>query len=140
MFNTFALLVVNLGANLLLVPRFGITAAGVAWAVTIVVGAALPSWQARRALGVQTIGRPAVRVAVCAICTVGTASAVAALVLGVNPLSLAVAAAVGLIAFGIAMSRVGGLEPPALLSGRPARTASTGAPTTASLGAEGARS
>jgi O-antigen/teichoic acid export membrane protein len=139
MFNTFALLVVNLGANLLLVPRFGITAAGVAWAVTIVVGAALPSWQAHRALGVQTLGRPAVRVALCALCTVGTVSVVTALVLGVRPLSLAVAAALGLAVFGVAVTRTGGLEPAALAAGLATRAAPTGAPTTASTGAEGAR-
>ena len=139
MFNTFALLVVNLGANLLLVPRFGITAAGVAWAVTIVVGAALPSWQAHRALGVQTLGRPAVRVALCALCTVGTVSVLTAFVLGVRPLSLAVAAALGLAVFGVAVTRTGGLEPAALAAGLATRAAPTGAPTTASTGAEGAR-
>ena len=37
---------INVGGNLVLVPTYGITAAGVTWAATILVAAALPGWQA----------------------------------------------------------------------------------------------
>ena len=42
MLNTLAVLAVNLGGNLVFVPRHGITAAGIVWGATILVAAALP--------------------------------------------------------------------------------------------------
>ena len=117
MFNTVVLLVVNLGANLWLVPRYGITAAGVAWAATIVVGAALPAWQADRGLGVRTVGAGALRIAACATVTVGTAACLAAVLLGTSRTALAVAAAAGTALFVPAVIRFGGLETAALFVG-----------------------
>ncbi len=110
MFNTFVLLAVNLGANLWLVPIYGITAAGVAWAATIVVGAALPAWQARQALGVTTVGAPALRAAGCAVVTVGSSCAVALAVWGVSPAGLCGAVALGVALFVPIVAKFGQLE------------------------------
>lgn len=74
MFNTLVVLAVNVIGNLLLVPRYGITAAGIVWGATILVAAALPGWQCRELLGVSTIGRPALQAAGLAAATVGLAS------------------------------------------------------------------
>ncbi|MGI8709835.1 MAG: oligosaccharide flippase family protein [Acidimicrobiales bacterium] len=71
MVNTLALVAVNLGGNLIFVPRYGVTGAGVVWGVTILVAAALPGWQAAHSLRVATLGRPAFVAAALAAATVG---------------------------------------------------------------------
>ncbi len=62
--NTVAALVVNVGLNLFLIPRWGVLGAGVAWAVAIVVRNALPLIQVRRSMGMSPVGPPAIRMAV----------------------------------------------------------------------------
>ena len=49
--NNMAALVTNLALNLLLIPVMGITGAATAWAASIVVSNALPTWQIRKVLG-----------------------------------------------------------------------------------------
>lgn len=95
MLNTLLLLTVNVGGNLLLVPEHGISAAGLVWGVTIVVAAALPSWQAHRTLRIATLGRPAVVAACLAGATVGTAAVLVRLLLGDDFLGLIVAGSLG---------------------------------------------
>ena len=58
LFNAFIAVGLNLAGNFLLVPRYGITAAGVTWAVTLVIAAALPAYQARRDLGDPPVVEP----------------------------------------------------------------------------------
>ena len=96
MFNTLLLLTVNVAGNLLLVPQFGITAAGVVWAVTIVIGAMLPAWQAHRSLGITTSDRRAVVLALAALLTVGLAAGVGRLFLGDTIQGLVVATVLGM--------------------------------------------
>lgn len=57
LFNTFVAVAINVGGNLVFVPRYGIPAAAAVWGITIVVAAALPAWQSRRTLGVSPFGR-----------------------------------------------------------------------------------
>lgn len=95
MLNTLAVLTVNLVGNLVFVPHFGITAAGVVWGATILVAAALPGWQCRQLLGVSTIGRPALQAAGLAAATIGVAALAARLVLGDAIGGLLVAGSVG---------------------------------------------
>jgi O-antigen/teichoic acid export membrane protein len=49
--NNMAALLVNLGLNFALIPLWGINGAAVAWAASILVSNALPTWQIRRHLG-----------------------------------------------------------------------------------------
>ncbi|MGD9957854.1 polysaccharide biosynthesis C-terminal domain-containing protein [Nocardioides sp.] len=49
--NNMAALVTNLALNLLLIPIMGITGAATAWAASILVSNALPTWQIRKVLG-----------------------------------------------------------------------------------------
>ena len=64
---------VNLVGNLLLVPIWGITAAGGVWAATLVVAAGLPALQARRSLGLAPWSPELGRTILVALGTVGTA-------------------------------------------------------------------
>jgi O-antigen/teichoic acid export membrane protein len=107
MANTLVLVTINVAGNLLLLPRYGITAAGLTWGATILVAAALPGWQAVRTLGVSTLGRPAfvgVAVAASTIGAVGFGSRVA---LGDGATGLALTASLGTIAYlvGLASAR-----------------------------------
>lgn len=95
MANTLVVLAVNLVGNLVFVPRYGITAAGVVWGATIVVAAALPGWQCRRLLGVDTVGPPALRAAALAAATVGVAGALGRLAWGDTAGALLAAGSLG---------------------------------------------
>lgn len=74
MFNSLAVLFVNVAGNLVLVPRHGITAAGIVWAVSIQVNNVLTTWQSNRSIGIRTFGAPAstaIAVSFCAFGVVG---------------------------------------------------------------------
>lgn len=104
MFNTLVLVAINVGGNLLLVPRHGITAAGVTWGATIVVAAVLPGWQAHRSLGISTLGRPAALATVLAAATVGVVGVLARLTLGDGASGLLVTSSLGVLAYVIALA------------------------------------
>ena len=99
MANTLALVAVNLGGNLLFVRRYEITGAGVVWAVTILVAALLPGWQAARSLHVSTLGRPAFVAAGLAAATVGAIGALVRVVVGDDVVGLALATSLGGLAY-----------------------------------------
>ena len=65
--NTAAALAANVGLNLVLVPRFGITGAAVAWAVSISITNLAALVQVRYAMGVRPFGRGYPRVAAAAL-------------------------------------------------------------------------
>jgi O-antigen/teichoic acid export membrane protein len=90
---------VNLGGNLLLVPIWGITAAGAVWAATLVVAAGLPAYQARRSLGLTPWSPELRRTILVALGTVGTACVLAMAVLGATVAGLVVAVVLGTIAY-----------------------------------------
>jgi O-antigen/teichoic acid export membrane protein len=68
--NTLLLVAVNLAGNLLLVPTHGLSAAGLVWAVTLVIAAWLPSLEAWKLLDVRSWGRPGFLPAALSIATV----------------------------------------------------------------------
>jgi len=55
--NTLVALALNIGLNLILIPRLGITGAGVAWAVSILANNLLPLAESWLALGLHPFGR-----------------------------------------------------------------------------------
>jgi O-antigen/teichoic acid export membrane protein len=57
LFNTATSLVVNIGLGLLLIPRWGITGAAVAWAAAVVIRNGLAFWQVHRAQGLTPFSR-----------------------------------------------------------------------------------
>lgn len=96
---------VNLLGNLLLVPIWGLTAAGGVWAATLVVAAGLPALQARRSLGLAPWSAELGRSIVVAVATMGTACVVALVVVGSTFVGLAVAAVLGSGAYAFVMWR-----------------------------------
>lgn len=86
---------VNLGGNLLLVPVWGISAAGGVWALTLVVAAGMPAVQAWRGLRLAPWSIELARVVTMAIGTVGLAALAARIVLGETLGGLVAAVTVG---------------------------------------------
>jgi len=77
--NTGIALVVNIGANLVLIPPYGIRGAALAWTLSLVVANGLPLWQMWRSLGVHPFGARTVR-------TMALAAGVAAALVGARAL------------------------------------------------------
>lgn len=69
--NTLVALTLNIGLNLLLIPRFGITGAGIAWAVSILANNLLPLAQTWTSLKLHPFGRGFPRAAFAAAGTYG---------------------------------------------------------------------
>ncbi|CAN5618201.1 hypothetical protein BH10ACT1_BH10ACT1_35810 [soil metagenome] len=82
MFDTLVVLVVNIGGNLIFVPRHGLTAAGIVWGASIVVAEVLHTWQTNVSMGLRTIGRPAVVGMALSGATIGGVGVLARLVAG----------------------------------------------------------
>lgn len=87
--NTGFALVVNIAANLALVPVWGIAGAALAWSLTMVVSNGLPLLQMNRMMGAHPFGADTVRnLGVCAV--VGSTLLAARGLLGATPAGLAV--------------------------------------------------
>jgi O-antigen/teichoic acid export membrane protein len=71
--NSTVALAIDVGLNLVLIPRFGIRGAAMAWAVAIVARNVMPLVQVRRHLGLWPITRTTVRVALGAVACFGLA-------------------------------------------------------------------
>jgi O-antigen/teichoic acid export membrane protein len=97
--NTLVAVSVNVAGNLLLIRRYGITAAGAVWAVTIVLTTLIPAWQAARGLGVRPDGRSRWAAALAAVVTVGPPVLVGRLLWGDRASTFAAAAIVGAAAY-----------------------------------------
>lgn len=69
--NVVVALVVNLSLNVLLIPRWGVVGAAVAWAVAIIVSNLLPLAQIQRAFGLNPFGKASFVVAGLAVTTLG---------------------------------------------------------------------
>lgn len=94
-FNKVVALGLNVVGNLVLVPAMGITGAALAWALSMVVDAALAAVQVRRFVGLKfQAGRVLLALAV-AVGTLGAASFGALLLLGTTWLALLLALVVG---------------------------------------------
>lgn len=62
-------MVINVGLNILLIPRLGLSGAALAWLASITVNNVLPAWQVHRVTGLTPFGRTARQVAIVAVAT-----------------------------------------------------------------------
>ncbi len=69
--NSLLALAVNVGANLLLIPKLGVMGAGLAWALAILVRNLLPLYQVSRMYGISPVGRETATVAAAALTCFG---------------------------------------------------------------------
>jgi O-antigen/teichoic acid export membrane protein len=100
--DNLAALAVNVGLNVVLIPRMGMDGAAIAWAASIVVGNLLPLGQVFRLWGLQPVSAGGLRVVV----ATGLYGAVCILVRGVagaSPGSMIAATVAGLAVYGAAL-------------------------------------
>jgi O-antigen/teichoic acid export membrane protein len=98
-------LAANIGLNVLLIPRYGINGAAIAWAVSLFVTNAFPLVQVWRNPGVHPFGRGWVTIlAISAVAVAGVEVAVR-LVLGSTLVALATALLVTAVVYGLALHR-----------------------------------
>lgn len=108
---------VNVGVDLLLIPRYGITGAAIGWAVAIVVSNVMPLIQLALVLGLHPFGRGTFVACAVAALSFGVLPFAARLALGHGVAAIAVGAAAGSIAYAMALRRFRGiLRLPALPS------------------------
>jgi O-antigen/teichoic acid export membrane protein len=93
--NSAVALTFNVVGNLVLVPEYGITAAGLVWGLTLVLASAMPAVQSRLRLSITPWSRALATVVLVAMGTVGVACLLARLVLGDTVTGLAVAIVAG---------------------------------------------
>lgn len=92
--NKAVVLILNVGATLLLVPRFGIIGAAAAWAASMLLDTALAAWQVRSATGIILSTRSIVYVILLVSACVGVPSGAVVLLLGQGSAQLLLAAGV----------------------------------------------
>ena len=95
-------LVVNIGVNVALVPRYGFVGAAWAWSATIASTNLIGVWQIRHLVGRAGYGSIWLRATVAAVGGAGVPLLVARLALGATPLAMVV----GLLAAGIAYALI----------------------------------
>ena len=97
--NTGLALTVNVGLDLWLIPRYGITGAAFGWMAAIVVNNLLPLAEVQRFLRMHPFGRGTVRAAGIALCTFGALPLLVRQVLGDGIVGFLVAGVLGTAAF-----------------------------------------
>lgn len=101
--NAGAALAVNIGLNLLLVPRIGILGAAIAWAASIVVDNVTAMVEIRWVMGLDPFGPGYWLAAGTTLACFGGPGLIARVLLGQTLPALAVSLAAGLVAFAIAL-------------------------------------
>jgi O-antigen/teichoic acid export membrane protein len=86
---------VNVGLDVVLIPRYGITGAAIGWAVAIAVSNLMPLAQLAVVLGLHPFGRATVIACVLSVVSFGLVPVGIRLALGHGPVSLAAAVAAG---------------------------------------------
>jgi O-antigen/teichoic acid export membrane protein len=98
-YNALAGTVVNVVANLLLIPPYGMYGAAVAWSLAILVNNIVPLAQLHRGMGLHPYGRGTMTAAGLALGCFGVPPLVARAIFGADPLALVGVAAVGTLIY-----------------------------------------
>jgi O-antigen/teichoic acid export membrane protein len=105
-YNALAATVVNLVANLVLIPPYGIMGAAVAWSLAIGVNNIVPLAQLHRAMGLHPFGRGTLTAAALAVACFGVPPLLARAAFGAEPLAAVAVTAVGGLAYAAAAWRL----------------------------------
>lgn len=95
MINAAATLIVNVVGNLTLTPRIGIMGAAISWAASLVVTAALPAFQMKKATGISAFRQLPVEAAAIITLVVGVPATLVVLIAGQGVLQLIVSIVLG---------------------------------------------
>ena len=126
--DTLAALTINVVLNIVLIPRFGISGAALAWTVSIVTGNVLALVQVRRGFRLDPFSRLATLVAaIAAVCFAGLPGAAAA-VFGLHAWPIVASTAVGSLVYLAALYRLRGHLHLDLVRGRRLRRSDAASP------------
>lgn len=126
--DTLASLTINVVLNVVLIPRYGISGAALAWAVSIVVGNVIALSQVRRGFRLDPFSRLATLVAaIAAVCFAALPGATAA-VLGLHAWPIVASTAVGSLVYVAALYRLRGHLQLDLVRGRRVRRSDAASP------------
>lgn len=115
--NTALALATNVGLDLLLVPRLGVTGAALGWAAAILVNNLLPLWQVQRHLGMDPWGEGTRAAFATCLVSFGLVVGAVRLLLGDGLVAFVAAGLLGTVVFvAMASRRTGALELAALAS------------------------
>ena len=103
--NTIVAIVVNVTLNLMLIPRYGITGAAVAWSASILLNNLLPLVQVWRLVGLHPFGRGSVAVASSAVVCIGGIGLAAGAFFGQGITALVVTGLMGGALYSVALWR-----------------------------------
>jgi O-antigen/teichoic acid export membrane protein len=106
--NSVGALVLNVGLNLLLIPRLGITGAAIAWAATIVGANLAAVVQVRLLVGLDPFGRAWAMAAAMTVACFGVVGVVCRWLLGPTVPALMLAVAGGLVVYLVCLVRLRG--------------------------------
>jgi O-antigen/teichoic acid export membrane protein len=96
---------VNIGVDLVLIPRYGIMGAAIGWAVAIAVGNLMPLVQLATVLRLHPFGRGTIIACALSVVSFGAVSLALRAALGDGPVSLAVAVATGCVVQAVGLWR-----------------------------------
>jgi O-antigen/teichoic acid export membrane protein len=105
-YNALAGTVVNVVANLLLIPPYGIFGAAIAWSLAILVNNIVPLAQLHRVMGLHPYGRGTLTAAALAVGCFGVPPLLARAAFGAGPLVLCAVAAAGTLVYAAAAWRL----------------------------------
>jgi O-antigen/teichoic acid export membrane protein len=84
LFNNGISLAIDLVLDLILIPKHGIVGAAVAWAIAIIVGNVLATWQVRASMGISSFGTGSVAIGAVALVCYGAIPLAARLLFGAS--------------------------------------------------------
>jgi O-antigen/teichoic acid export membrane protein len=103
LFNTGFGLALNVALNVLLIPRYSLDGAAIAWAVSIVFMNVVTAVEVRRLIGINPIGRGYLWVACASVVAFGVIGALMRVLAGATLGSLVISLAIGIPVYGAAL-------------------------------------
>ena len=103
--NTIVAIAVNVTLNLILIPRYGMTGAAVAWSASILLNNLLPLVQVWRLIGLHPFGRGSIAVASSSVICIGGVGLIAGNVFGNGVTALLVTGLIGGAVYLVALWR-----------------------------------
>jgi O-antigen/teichoic acid export membrane protein len=100
-----AALAANVGLNLLLIPRYGMMGAALAWSASIFLNNLIPVFQVRRAWGMQPVSSGSLIAAIAAVACFGVFGVALRTIEGSSPATLGLTAALGSLMYLAALWR-----------------------------------
>jgi O-antigen/teichoic acid export membrane protein len=101
--NMSGALAIDVGLDLILVPKMGITGAAIGWAVALIVSNVVPLFQVKHHMGLDPLGRTVFRVALLSVGCFGVTAVTVRLILGGGAVGALTAGALGILLYAVGL-------------------------------------